>query len=107
MHAFKVPGIYTMSDKTFYFHGSSKRSLREVVEYFNECIPENDRVPQGNIAPHLRPLELSEQEISDLVNFLEEGLRDPNIERYVPESVLSGNCFPNNDPLAKEDTGCN
>lgn len=107
MHAFKVPGIYNMSDTPFYFHGSSKRSLREVVEYFNEGIPENDRVPQGNIAPHLRPLELSEQEISDLVNFLEEGLRDPNIERYVPESVLSGNCFPNNDPLAKEDTGCN
>lgn len=107
MFAFKVPGIYNMGDTPFYFHGSSKRSLREVVEYFNAGIPENNRVPKENIAPHLRPLELSEQEISDLVSFLEDGLRDPNLTRFVPESVLSGNCFPNNDTDSKEDMGCN
>lgn len=107
LFAFKVPGIYNMSDSPFYFHGSSKRSLREVVEYFNEGIPENDRVPQENLAPHLHPLGLSDQEIEELVTFLEVSLRDPALDRYVPDAVLSGNCFPNNDPLAREDLGCN
>jgi cytochrome c peroxidase len=106
LFAFKVPGIYNMSDAPFYFHGSSKRSLREVVEYFNAGIPENDRVPQENIAPHLHPLGLSDQEIEELVTFLEVSLRDPALDRYVPDNVLSGNCFPNNDPLAREDLGC-
>jgi cytochrome c peroxidase len=38
MFKFKVPSIYNMGDSPFYFHGSSKRSLREVVEYFNRGI---------------------------------------------------------------------
>lgn len=106
MFAFKVPGIYNMSDSPFYFHGSSKRSLREVVDYFNKGIPENPRVPKENIAPHLHPLGLSEQEVEELVIFLEESLRDPQLDRYVPQEVLSGNCFPNNDPQSQEDLGC-
>jgi len=106
LFAFKVPGIYNMSDSPFYFHGSSKRSLREVVEYFNVGAPENDRVPAENIAPHLHPLGLSDQEIEELVVFLEESLRDPALDRYVPQEVLSGNCFPNNDSQSKEDLGC-
>lgn len=107
MFAFKVPGIYNMSDSPFYFHGSSKRSLREVVEYFNDGVPENPRVPQENLAPHFRPLGLTEAEIDHLVAFLEDGLRDPNLDRFVPETVLSGNCFPNNDSDSQRDLGCN
>ncbi len=107
MYAFKVPGIYNMGDSPFYFHGSSKRSLREVVEYFNNGIPENVKVPQERIAPHLRPLSLTGQEINDLVTFLDQGLKDPDLSRYVPTSVLSGNCFPNNDPTSKSELGCN
>ncbi|MEO0339041.1 MAG: cytochrome c peroxidase [Bacteroidota bacterium] len=107
MFAFKVPGIYNMSDVSFYFHGSSKRSLEEVVEYFNDGIPENENVPLENISYQFRPLGLTEGEKADLVAFLENGLRDPNLERYVPEQILSGNCFPNNDPDSQSDLGCN
>jgi cytochrome c peroxidase len=106
-YKFKVPQLYNMKNSPFYFHGSSRHSLRSVVEYFNEGVPENDRVPTAQISPIFHPLNLTEQEISDLVQFLEHGLYDPNLERFVPEEVLSGNCFPNNDPLSQEQLGCN
>ena len=51
-------------------------------------------------------LGMTEEEIKDLTAFLEEGLRDPDLKRFVPESVLSGMCFPNNDPLSKADMNC-
>jgi cytochrome c peroxidase len=106
MYKFKVPQIYNMSDSPFYFHGSSKRSLRELVDYFNAAIPENTQVPEEQISPFFHPLFLSEGEIKALVAFLENGLKDPDLNRYVPEKVLSGNCFPNNDPLSQQDLNC-
>lgn len=107
MYKFKVPQLYNMKDAGFYFHGSSKRSLREVVEYFNAGVPENPTVPSSQITPLFRPLNLTPQEVDDLVEFLENGLYDPDMARYVPSKVLSGNCFPNNDPVSKKDMGCN
>lgn len=106
MFKFKVPQLYNMHASPFYFHGSSKRSLREVVEYFNEAIPENPNVPEEQISAYFRPLYLSEKEIDDLVEFLEEALYDKNVTRYVPDAVLSGNCFPNNDLLSRIELGC-
>lgn len=107
MHKFKVPQLYNMKDIDFYFHGASKTSLKEVVEYFNNAIPENPDVPSSQLAPQFRPLGLSEQEIDDLVEFLENGLYDPNLGRYAPTQTMSGNCFPNNDPVSRSEMGCN
>ena len=106
LYKFKVPQLYNMRFSPFYFHGSSKRTLREVVEYFNEGVPENANVPDEQIAPFFRPLQLTDVEIDAIVSFLEEGLYDPAMSRYVPESVLSGNCFPNNDPFSQIELGC-
>jgi len=106
LYKFKVPQLYNMRNSPFYFHGSSKNSLREVVEYFNEGIPENPNVPAEQIAPFFRPLNLNDAEIDAIVSFLEEGLYDPDMPRYAPESVLSGNCFPNNDPFSQIELGC-
>ncbi len=77
MHKFKVPQLYNLRDVGFYFHGASKTSLREVVEYFNNGIPENPEVPGSQIPGFFRPLGLSSNEIDDLVEFLENGLFDP------------------------------
>jgi cytochrome c peroxidase len=107
MFKFKVPQIYNMKDSPFYFHGSSHHSLEAVVEYFDKAIPDNDRVPTSNISPYFHPLNLTEKEKADLVQFLETGLYDPHLERYVPDEVLSGNCFPNNDPISRDHLGCN
>lgn len=107
MHKFKVPQLYNMKDIGFYFHGASKNSLRDVVEYFNNGVPENPDVPASQITPLFKPLGMTEAEMDDLVEFLENGLYDPNLKRYAPDRTMSGNCFPNNDDLSRSDMGCN
>ena len=106
MNHFKVPQLYNLKDFGFYFHGASKTSLKDVVEYFNDGIPENQDIPITQITPLFRPLHMTQDEMDDLVEFLENGLYDPNMLRYKPEVTMSGNCFPNNDPQSKEDMGC-
>ncbi len=106
MHKFKVPQLYNLRDVGFYFHGSSKRSLKEVVEFFNNGVPENPEVPASQVTHFMRPLGLTQQEMDDLVDFLSNGLFDPEMDRYVPSATMSGNCFPNNDPLSKIEMGC-
>lgn len=106
MYKFKVPQLYNLKDSPFYFHGSSKYSLWSVVEYFNAGIPENPNVPESQISPYFQPLGLTEEEKRELTLFLSRSLHDPNLQRYVPESILSGNCFPNNDPASREELGC-
>ncbi len=106
MNKFKVPQLYNLKEFGFYFHGASKTSIRDVVEYFNLGIPENVDIPAAQITPLFRPLHLTPAEVDDLVEFLENGLYDPNLQRYVPDQVKSGNCFPNNDLESQEDTGC-
>lgn len=103
---FKVPQLYNLKNAQFYFHGSSKSNLWSVIEYFNDAIPENQKVPAENIAKEFHPLNLTDIEINDLVDFLEDGLFDPNTERFLPDQILSGNCFPNNDPLSQHELGC-
>ena len=106
MHKFKVPQLYNLKNIGFYFHGASKTSLEAVVEYFNTGIPENTNVPTAQIANAFHPLNLTQKEKSDLVEFLKNGLYDPAIERYVPNKVMSGKCFPNNDLISKIEMRC-
>jgi len=105
-YKFKVPQLYNLGDAPFYFHGASKETLEEVIEYFNEATPENFAVPVTQISAGFKPLNLTEIEKRNLVSFVRNGLRDPNLDRYVPEAVLSGNCFPNNDVFSQQDLGC-
>lgn len=105
-YKFKVPQLYNVSDMPFYFHGSSHTDLREVVEYFNAGIPANERVPAANVSDFFHPLNMTEAEVDDLTAFLADGLRDDDLQRYVPERVLSGNCFPNSDEQSRVDMGC-
>lgn len=106
MFKYKVPQLYNLKHFGFYFHGASKTSLRDVVEYFNAGIPENTTVPASQISKNFHPLGLTEEEVDDLTEFIENALYDSNIERYVPHQVMSGNCFPNNDLQSQLDMGC-
>lgn len=106
MYKFKVPQLYNLKDTPFYFHGSSKTSLEDVVKYFNDGVIENSNVPLSQIPPIFQPLGLDQSEIDDLVAFLENGLHDPDLTRYEPDYILSGNCFPNNDEQSRIDIGC-
>lgn len=106
MYKFKVPQLYNLKDSPFYGHGGSITRLRDVVSYKNKAIPENELVPVSQLAAGFAPLGLMESEIDAITEFLTEALYDPNLERYVPENVLSGFCFPNNDTLSRNEQGC-
>lgn len=105
-YAFKVPQLYNVGDYTHLFHGSSKTTVRALVDFKIKAVSENPNVADDKLSPYFKPLNLTPQEVDNLVDFLENGLRDPNLARYVPETILSGNCFPNNDPFSVFQTGC-
>lgn len=105
-YKFKVPQLYNLKKFGFYFHGASKTSLHDVVVYFNLGIPENPNVPYSRISSYFHPLGLNATEVDQLTDFIENALYDPNLERYTPNLVMSGNCFPNNDIMSKTDMNC-
>ncbi len=106
MYKFKTPQLYNLADSPFYGHGSSFRSIRQVVEYKNEARPQKNSLPSGQLAREFVPLNLTDEEITAITAFLENALYDKYLYRYVPETLPSGQCFPVNDPLAKADLGC-
>jgi cytochrome c peroxidase len=107
MYKFKTPQLYNLKDSPFYGHGSTFKSIREVVEYKNAGRPQNDVVPPSQLAEEFQPLGLSPDEIEAVTAFIEDALYDDFLQRYVPVRVLSGFCFPFNDPYSQIEAGCN
>ena len=105
-YKFKTPQLYNLTDSPFFGHGGNFRSVREVVEYKNEAIPQNSAVPTSQLAAEFQPLDLSDDEITDLVAFIETGLYDANLDRYVPDSLPTGNCLVVADPQSRSESGC-
>lgn len=101
---FKVPQLYNLLDTNVFGHGASFASVRDVVAYKNAAVKQ--KANASNIAPEFVPLGLTEAEIDDLTSFLETGLYDSNLSRYVPNALPSGNCFPVNDAQSITDLGC-
>jgi len=105
-YKFKTPQLYNLTNSPFYGHGGNFRDIREVINYKNNAVPENDNVPSTQIAADFIPQNLTEGQVDDLVAFLAHGLNDPDLIRYQPRSVASGNCIPNNDEISRVDSGC-
>ena len=105
-YKFKVPQLYNLRNVEHLGHGASFRSLTEVVEYKNIGVAENMNVPQGQVADQFEPLMLTDQELQDLIKFLENSLYDQNLERYTPQELPTGMCFPNGDAQSMIDQGC-
>ena len=106
-YKFKTATLYNLKGIKFLGHGGSFASIQEVIKYKNEGIVENVEMNEVNLSPLFVPLGLNEIEIQQLTAFVENSLYDPNLERYVPEILPTGNCFPNADIQSKEDMGCN
>ncbi len=106
MYKFKTPQLYGLKDAPFYGHGGNFTSLRELIEYKNVAISQNSEVPLTQLAEEFVPLGLTDEEINYLVAFLEIALDDPNLLRYEPTQLPSGNCLPNNDEQSRIDLGC-
>ncbi len=105
-YKFKTPTLYNLIDNGFYGHGGTFTSVKDVVTYKNNGIQQSTEVPFENLATQFGTINLTDQEIDDITVFIENGLRDPNLRRYVPETINSGFCFPNNDEQSKSDLGC-
>lgn len=107
LYKFKVPGLYNSGDSNHYFHGSSALTLEEVIKYKNLAQTENEDIDQSLISDKFLPLNLTDEEQQQLIVFLNKSLRDPDLLRYKPTAIKSGQCFPNNDPESRLDLGCN
>lgn len=105
-YAFKTPTLYNLKGLKFLGHGGSFSSVREVIEYKNKAVAENLDVPEENLDPSFVPLGLTNMEIDQLTDFVELSLYDNNLQRYVPERLPTGACFPNADQQSKEDMDC-
>lgn len=105
-YKFKVPQLYNLSDSPFFGHGGNFRSIKAIVDYKNLATPQNPGVPTDRIYEGFQPLQLTNEEVNQLVTFLETSLHDPNLSRFAPDELPSGNCFPNNDTQSKIDLGC-
>jgi len=103
-YKFKVPQLYNLKDYRSYFHGSSKYSIADVVDFKIAASSENPNVSTSDIP--LKRLILTKTERRQLIDFLTNALYDDDMERYMPSEVPSGLCFPNNDYLSKIDMGC-
>jgi len=75
-HAFKTPSLREIKHTAPYMHDGSLKTLREVVEYYNR-----GGEPNPYIDEEIFELKLTNEEIDDLVRFLEEGLSGdyPNV----------------------------
>ncbi len=103
---FKVPQLYNLTDAPFYGHGSSFTSVRDVIVYKNAAIAQKADVPSSQLASAFHPLGLTDAEIDAITDFIEKGLYDASLYRYVPSDLPSGMCFPNADVQSQIDMGC-
>jgi cytochrome c peroxidase len=63
--SFKTPTLRDIARTSPYMHDGSLRSLREVVDFYNE-----GGIKNRNLSNHIKPLNLSEEEKENLVDFL-------------------------------------
>ena len=105
-YAFKVPPLYNLKDTTVFGHGGSFSSIADVVRYKVAAMPEHPQVEVTDLDYRFNPVDLSEEETANLISFLEDGLHDPDLMRYVPTELPSGLCVTNNDEESRHDLGC-
>ncbi len=96
-HAFKFRTLTLrqVKDAKFYFHGGSFTSVKDVVRYFNAGVPQNAKAaaagtltqrftnPRGD---GTRGLGLSESQMDDLTDFVENALYDHSFVHFDPSS---------------------
>ncbi|MBI4902720.1 MAG: hypothetical protein HY820_03745 [Acidobacteria bacterium] len=94
---FRALTLRQLKDGKFFFHNGSFTNVKDVVQYFNRGVPQDAGAaaagtlsarftyPRGAGSP--RGLGLSGEQVEDLTDFLENGLYDPALVRFDPEST--------------------
>lgn len=64
--AFKTPTLRNLRDTAPYQHDGSQKTLEDVMAFYNK-----GGIPNKNLSKDMRPLELTDQEVRDLIAFLD------------------------------------
>lgn len=93
---FRVLTLRQLKDARFFFHNGSFSKVKDVVRYFNAGIPQDaEAAAAGTLTtrftqprgPGSAPgLGLSDDQVEDLTDFIENGLYDPAFVRHDPKS---------------------
>jgi cytochrome c peroxidase len=93
---FRTLTLRQLKDARFFFHNGSFTSVKDVVQYFNAGVPQDaqaaaagtltDRFTHPRGPGSRRGLGLSNREVNDLTDFLENGLYDPAFVHFDPNS---------------------
>lgn len=92
---FRTPSLRNVALTGPYMHDGVFDTLDEVVRFFNRgAYPRHEQVGEDLIDPGIRPLDLTDREIDDIVAFLGT-LSDPGTEidptlLSIPDAVPSG-----------------
>jgi cytochrome c peroxidase len=93
---FRVLTLRQLKDARFFFHNGLFTSVKDVVRYFNAGVPQDAEAaaagtlssrftnPRGPGSPP--GLGLSDEQVDDLTDFLENGLYDPAFVEFDPDS---------------------
>ena len=94
---FRTLTLRQLKDGRFFFHNGAFTTVKDVVRYFNAGIPQDAQagaadtiskrftLPRGDGSDP--GLGLSEQQVDDLTDFIENGLYDPAFVKFDPKST--------------------
>jgi len=91
-YQFKIPQLYNLADAPILGHGASFSSVREVLNYKNRAVSQVAHIDAA-LDQRFTPLGLTRKEIDDLEAFISNALYDPDLMRYQPTAVPSGECI--------------
>jgi cytochrome c peroxidase len=80
--SFKTPTLREIARTAPYMHDGSLKTLEDVVEHYNKGGVKNPQLDEA-----IFPLNLNEQQKTDLINFLKEGLSSPDYPDVAPPEL--------------------
>jgi hypothetical protein len=128
VYKFRSLTLRQLKDGRTFFHNGSFTKVRDVVSYFNAGVPQDPTAgAAATLDARFTGLGLTESQIDDVTDFLENGLYDPSFVTILQPSaddlayskkrpdlaalgakdgmMLSGLAIDDNDPLARRDQG--
>lgn len=90
LYKFKVPQLYNLKDAEYFGHGATFKTISEVIEYFNLAEPQSNEIHREQLSDLFVPLNLNQEEISQLHVFISESLWDIKKYEDVPRVLVSG-----------------
>jgi hypothetical protein len=128
VYKFRSLTLRQLKDARTFFHNGSFTKVRDVVSYFNAGVPQDPTAgAAATLDARFTGLGLTESQIDDVTDFLENGLYDPSFVTILQPSaddlaysknrpdlaalgakdgmMLSGLAIDDNDPLARRDQG--